>query len=241
MSALAGDAGYVGGEIVAAAFAAGAAVANQPALLADSLSALVKGDFKGALQRAVQAIAAPLAPTMMVVDALVNVIERGIAQLPVVAPVPSGTPAATLLAAPDRSSTMTAKTDTVQTTDAATTTAPVRVSRRPAAPPQTAPAPGVVPVPQPAAAVGSALAEILPALSPEAASVDQAAAAPSVVEPVRVAPSRKAAHSAVKSVADQAGRAADAVARGAAEAAEAVGKIAERARGGQAAAGSRTN
>lgn len=81
VSSLIRDAGYVGGRLVAAAFATGAMVANEPALIGATLTALVQGDFTGALQSAVKAVIAPLGPPVIILDAVATVIEKRLVDL----------------------------------------------------------------------------------------------------------------------------------------------------------------
>ena len=81
VSSLIRDAGYVGGRLVAAAFATGAMVANEPALIGATLTALVQGDFTGALQSAVKAVIAPFGPPVIILDAVATVIEKRLVDL----------------------------------------------------------------------------------------------------------------------------------------------------------------
>ena len=81
VSSLIHDAGYVGGELVAAAFATGAMVANEPALIGATLKALVQGDFTGALQNAVKAVTAPFGPPAIILNAVATVIEKRLVDL----------------------------------------------------------------------------------------------------------------------------------------------------------------
>ena len=97
VSSLIRDAGYVGGKLVAAAFATGAIVANEPALIGATLTALVQGDFTGALESAVKAVIAPFGPPVIILNAVANVIERrlvdlsgGLPSVPVPADVSTG-------------------------------------------------------------------------------------------------------------------------------------------------------
>ncbi|MCB0926048.1 MAG: hypothetical protein KDB50_16145, partial [Mycobacterium sp.] len=89
------DAGYVGGQIIAAAFAAGAVVAAEPGLIGDTLEALIHGDLSGALQTAVKVVAAPLGPPVMILNALRAVVEKHLgaaaAALTAAVPVPGAT------------------------------------------------------------------------------------------------------------------------------------------------------
>lgn len=75
------DVSYVGGELLAAAFAAGAAVAAEPVLIVKTVIALVNGDFQGALDNAVRAVVAPLEAPAIIVNAFQTVVERRIADL----------------------------------------------------------------------------------------------------------------------------------------------------------------
>jgi len=95
-SSIVSDAGYVGHELVAAAFAAGAVVAAEPGMIAATLQSLVKGDISGALQKAVAAATAPLQPTGIVINAFVNVFQSHLAEITTgtpIAKVPSALPA----------------------------------------------------------------------------------------------------------------------------------------------------
>lgn len=75
------DVTYVGGELLVAAFAAGAAVAAEPVLIAKTVIALVQGDFQGALDNAVQAVVAPFEAPGIIVNAVQTVIERRLTEL----------------------------------------------------------------------------------------------------------------------------------------------------------------
>ena len=75
------DVRYVGGELLAAAFAAGTAVAAEPVLIAKTLLALVNGDLDSALDNAVQAVVAPLKAPSIIINAFQDVVERRIAGL----------------------------------------------------------------------------------------------------------------------------------------------------------------
>lgn len=75
------DITYVGGELIAAAFAAGAAVAAEPVLIAKTFFALIDGDFAGALDNAVKAVIAPLEAPAIIINAVQTVIERRVADL----------------------------------------------------------------------------------------------------------------------------------------------------------------
>ena len=82
VSTLVADASYVGGGLVAAAFAVGAVVAAEPRLIAKTLESLVRGDFDGALKNAVEVVTAPLGPPVMVLDTLLTLVESRLGQLP---------------------------------------------------------------------------------------------------------------------------------------------------------------
>jgi hypothetical protein len=93
VSSIVADVEYVGNGLVAAAFAAGALVAYQPILIAKTLTALVNGDFEGALRNAVKVVVAPLGPPAMVYDTLRNVVIKHLTPSPsAVAPAPAGQP-----------------------------------------------------------------------------------------------------------------------------------------------------
>jgi hypothetical protein len=99
VTSLVADAGYVGGGLVAAAFAAGTLVASEPRLIANTLVAIVRGDLNGALENAVKAVAAPLAPPSIILGAVQSIIESHLAQLSgmiaalTTAPLTDGSPA----------------------------------------------------------------------------------------------------------------------------------------------------
>lgn len=76
VKSLINDAGYVGGQVVAAAFAVGAVVAAEPGLIGDTLVALVNGDFKGALQSVVKIVAAPFGPPIIIFNAVATVLQN---------------------------------------------------------------------------------------------------------------------------------------------------------------------
>ena len=73
---LASDAGYVGNQVLRAAFAAGALVVAEPLMIVDTLRALIAGDFHGALEKAVTAVVAPLGPPKIVLEAVTNVVGK---------------------------------------------------------------------------------------------------------------------------------------------------------------------
>lgn len=92
---LAFDAGYLGKQVIAAAFATGALVAYEPAMIVDTLRSLVTGDFRGALEKVVKVVVAPLGPPAIVFDAVNNVIRNYLPEwnIPSVAPgTPNGVP-----------------------------------------------------------------------------------------------------------------------------------------------------
>jgi hypothetical protein len=80
VTSLAADVGYVGNGLISAAFAAGALVATEPALIVDTLSALVSGDLNGVLENAVKVVVAPLGPPAILFNALRAVIENHLAR-----------------------------------------------------------------------------------------------------------------------------------------------------------------
>lgn len=231
VSTLASDAGYVGGQLVAAAFAAGAVVAKEPAMIVDTLRALVSGDFSTAFQRVVQAITAPLGPTTMIVDAFVNVFERGLTPVPVADATPSveSVTAGSTSAAPVAATVSPAPVRSVRS-------GPAQLGQLKAAPLPTS----FVAMPNPAAAVAADLADALPAVTtvPDAVAPSVTPAAPVT----RSAPVRKPARDVVKAAADQIGGVVrdqiGGVARGVADA---VGKIGGRGHAGQAGSGSPAN
>ncbi len=95
ISSIAYDATYISANVLKAAFAVGAAVAAEPGLIGDTLTALVNGDISGALQNAVKAVVKvveiPFTSSMLIINAIKDIIENHIDELigvfgPVVAP-----------------------------------------------------------------------------------------------------------------------------------------------------------
>ncbi len=82
VTSLAADVEYVSTGLIEAAFAVGALVAHEPILIARTLTALVSGDFEGALANAVKAVVAPLGPPAMVYDTLQTVVLKYLAPAP---------------------------------------------------------------------------------------------------------------------------------------------------------------
>lgn len=231
VSSLASDAGYVGGQLVAAAFAAGAVVAKEPAMIVDTLRALVSGDFNTAIQRVVQVITAPLGPTTMIVDAFVNVFERSLSPVPVADTTPAG-------------ETVSAGAPSAAPVAATVSQAPVRSVRSgPAQPGQLKVAAlpsSFVAMPNPVAAAVPDLRDALPTATEPTIATATEATGPSAetatptTPATRVVPVRKPVRDAVKAAADQAGG----VARGVADT---VGKIAGRSHAGLGGSGSAAN
>ena len=101
VTSLAADVEYVSTGLIEAAFAVGARVAHEPILIARTLTALVSGDFEGALANAVKAVVAPLGPPAMVYNTLQTVVLKYLspaprnlaAQAPASAPEPGARPA----------------------------------------------------------------------------------------------------------------------------------------------------
>ena len=85
------DVNYVGAEVVAAAFAAGAVEAAMPTLIADPLTST--RDLAAALSSAVSAVIGPLGPPALVIDAIRTVIENRVAEVAGTAP-PAAAPEA---------------------------------------------------------------------------------------------------------------------------------------------------
>ena len=85
------DVNYVGAEVVAAAFAAGAVEAAMPTLIADPLTSA--GDLAAALYSAMSAVIGPLGPPALVIDAIRTVIENRVAEVAGTAP-PAAAPEA---------------------------------------------------------------------------------------------------------------------------------------------------
>lgn len=76
VSGLVANVGYVSNGLVEAAFAVGVMVAAEPGLIADTLSALVNGDFDGAFQTAIKALVAPIGPPVMLLETFRNVFAK---------------------------------------------------------------------------------------------------------------------------------------------------------------------
>ena len=94
VTSLAADVEYVSTGLIEAAFAVGALVAHEPILIARTLTALVSGDFEGALANAVKAVVAPLGPPAMVYNTLQTVVLKYLAPAPrnLAAPAPASAP-----------------------------------------------------------------------------------------------------------------------------------------------------
>ena len=78
------DVNYVGAEVVAAAFAAGAVEAAMPTLIADPLTSA--RDLAAALSTAVSTVIGPLGPPARIIDAIRTVIENQVAEVASAAP-----------------------------------------------------------------------------------------------------------------------------------------------------------
>lgn len=219
VTSLSVGAGAIGGDLVAAAFAVGTVVANEPKMIVDTLVALVQGDFSGALEKAVAAITAPLGPPTMIIEAITNFFE----QLPDPAPA-----APTLTTATDVAAEAPARAAEARAERPAPETTRQRKARENAEILLSAPAPAAV-VPSPAAAIDTAVAAVLPDLNLELPEL------PELPAVAKATPARKAPRETVKSVADQvgavAGGVADRVGAVTGRAADAVGKAAARAHG----------
>lgn len=81
VSAIASDVSYVGQAVISAAFAVGAAVAQEPELIGDTIRALLNGDFQAAFENAIKVITAPLGPPINVLVALQTVIQNRLSDL----------------------------------------------------------------------------------------------------------------------------------------------------------------
>ncbi len=96
VTSLAADVEYVSTGLIEAAFAVGALVAHEPILIARTLTALVSGDFEGALANAVKAVVAPLGPPAMVYNTLRTVVVKYLSPAPrnpaAPAPAPASAP-----------------------------------------------------------------------------------------------------------------------------------------------------
>lgn len=95
VASLAADVEYVSTGLIEAAFAVGALVAHEPILIVRTFTALVSGDFEGALTNAVKAVVAPLGPPAMVYDTLRTVVVKYLSPAPrnPAAPAPASAPA----------------------------------------------------------------------------------------------------------------------------------------------------
>ena len=82
VTSLAADVEYVSTGLIEAAFAVGALVAHEPILIAKTITALVSGDFEGALANAVKAVVAPLGPPAMVYETLKTVVVKYLSPAP---------------------------------------------------------------------------------------------------------------------------------------------------------------
>lgn len=82
VASLAADVEYVSTGLIEAAFAVGALVAHEPILIVRTFTALVSGDFEGALANAVKAVVAPLGPPAMVYDTLRTVVVKYLSPAP---------------------------------------------------------------------------------------------------------------------------------------------------------------
>ena len=93
VSSLAADVEYVSTGLIEAAFAVGALVAHEPILIVRTFTALVSGDFEGALTNAVKAVVAPLGPPAMVYDTLRTVVVKYLSPAPRNPATPASAPA----------------------------------------------------------------------------------------------------------------------------------------------------
>lgn len=217
------DAGYVGGELIAAAFATGAMVANEPRLIGETLKALVKGDLSGALENAVKAVTAPFGPPIIIVNAVATLIEKYLGDLSAVLPLPlpqAPTPAPDSAGtAPDVEPTPVAVPETGEQTRAPRGAAPVL------------PLDTDTDAPRPAAALSAADSRLEASGTPATdtpATDTPAAEAAEATDDTTVAPRAvaRSASDAVQSAGEQIGSAVSA-------AADSVGKASARARGGK--------
>ena len=216
------DVGYVGGELITAAFAAGAMVANEPRLIGETLKALVKGDFSGALQNAVKAVTAPLGPPIIIVNAVATLIEKYLGDLSAVLPVPLTLPQAPAPAPDSAGVTPDVEPTTAEAPEAPETGEQARTPRG-AAP--VLPLTADVDVPAPAATL-SAVDVRIEATDPAAADGLQDATAEAGGTTVAPRAAARTVREAVEAAGGQIGSAVTA-------AADAVGKASARARGGK--------
>jgi hypothetical protein len=93
VASLAADVEYVSTGLIEAAFAVGALVAHEPILIVRTFTALVSGDFEGALTNAVKAVVAPLGPPAMVYDTLRTVVVKYLSPAPRNPAAPASAPA----------------------------------------------------------------------------------------------------------------------------------------------------
>lgn len=212
------DAGYVGGELIAAAFATGAMVANEPRLIGETLKALVKGDLSGALENAVKAVTAPFGPPIIIVNAVATLIEKYLGDLAAAlplqlpqAPTPAPDSAGTT---PDVEPTPVAVPETGEQARAPRGAAPVL------------PLDDDTDAPQPAAALSAADSRLEATETP--ATDTQAAEAAEATGDTTVAP-----RAAARSVRDAVSAAGEQIGSAVSAAADAVGKASARARGGK--------
>ena len=214
------DAGYVGGELIAAAFATGALVANEPRLIGETLKALVKGDFSGALENAVKAVTAPFGPPIIIVNAVATLIEKYVGDLSAALLLPLPLPQAPT-PAPDSAGT----TPDVEPTPVAVPETGEQ-ARAPRGAVPVLPLDNATDVPQPAAALTAADSRLEATEIP--ATDTQAAEAAEATDDTTVAP-----RAAARSVRDAIAAAGEQIGSAASAAADAVGKASARARGGK--------
>ena len=213
VSSVVADAGYVGGGLVAAAFAAGTLVATEPRLIANTLVAIVRGDISGALENAVKAVAAPLAPTSIIFGTVQTIIESHLAQLTGLIAALTTPPPAT--GAPEITPSVKDISPAIKLTD--------RQNRRNLGDASLMLVPSAALVRRPAAAVGMAGAQTTVGTSAAAAlqSVNSSGVNSTGVT--------GAAHDAIKAIGEQVGAAVAGVS-------DTVGKVAAHARAGRLAA-----
>jgi len=130
LSNLEEDVTYIGGQVVTAAVAAGTIVAStEPDLIAKTITALVAGDLESALHNAVKALAAPLVPPLILIDAFKTVIEKRLGELGDVLGLPTPAIAAE---APAPSVSEPAPADSADSADSSVDPAPAGAAQRPA-------------------------------------------------------------------------------------------------------------
>lgn len=81
VAAIATNVDFLGRQVTAAALAAGAIVSAEPRLIAETLAALSKGDIQSAIRAVLRAVATPLVPPLIIVNAIGTVVGERLTEL----------------------------------------------------------------------------------------------------------------------------------------------------------------